>query len=38
MRLGYKFIFDDGYVKPYLGMGITLIKEWYISKINFSNT
>lgn len=38
MRLGYKFIYDDGYIKPYLGLGITGIKEGDMSKINVSNT
>ena len=35
-RLGYKFLFDGGYVKPYVGLGITKVKEDEIDKLKFS--
>ncbi len=37
-RLGYKFLFDNGYVKPYIGLGITRVKEEDIDKLKFSDT
>lgn len=32
-RLGYKFLFSKGYIKPYIGIGVTDIHEGNIDKI-----
>ncbi len=37
VRSGYKFSFDTGYIKPYVGLGITQIKEGEIGKLEFSS-
>ena len=37
-KLGYKFLFDNGYIKPYVGLGVTRVKEGDIDKLNFSGT
>mgnify|MGYP000847964864 FL=1 len=38
VKAGYKFLFDNGYVKPYAGLGITKVKEGSIDKLHISNT
>ena len=37
-KLGYKFLFDNGYIKPYVGLGVTRVKEGDIDKLNFLGT
>ncbi|AMD94850.1 autotransporter domain-containing protein [Leptotrichia sp. oral taxon 847] len=37
-KLGYKFLFGNGYIKPYVGLGLTKVKEGDIDKLNFSGT
>ena len=36
-KLGYKFLFDRGYIKPYATLGITNVKEGEIDKLKFSD-
>ncbi len=36
-KLGYKFAFDTGYIKPYVGLGVTQVKEGEIGKLKFSS-
>ena len=37
-KLGYKFLFDNGYIKPYVDLGVTRVKEGDIDKLNFLGT
>lgn len=37
-RLGYKFLFSNGYIKPYIGAGVTNIHEGNIDKIEAGKT
>lgn len=37
-RVGYKWLADRGYIKPYLGVGMTHLREGRIGKLNFSDT
>ncbi|MDO5089475.1 MAG: spherulation-specific family 4 protein, partial [Leptotrichiaceae bacterium] len=37
-RIGYKYIFDKGYIKPYFGLGITNVREGRISKLGAGGT
>ena len=37
-RAGYKFLFENGYIKPYLGLGAIRVDEDAISRLKFSST
>ncbi|RRD39490.1 autotransporter protein [Leptotrichia sp. OH3620_COT-345] len=37
-RIGYKYMFEKGYIKPYLGLGITSVREGEISKLGIKGT
>ncbi len=37
-RLGYKLLFSKGYIKPYVGVGVTNIREGNIDKIGAGKT
>lgn len=37
-RIGYKYIFTNGYVKPYAGLGVTSVREGRISKLEAGGT
>ena len=37
-RLGYKYLFPNGYIKPYLGIGVLNLKEGAINKIGAKKT
>ena len=37
-RLGYKYLFTNGYIKPYLGIGVLNLKEGAINKIGAKKT
>ena len=36
-RAGYKFLFENGYIKPYLGLGAIRVDEDAISRLRFSS-
>lgn len=36
-RAGYKFLFENGYIKPYLGLGAIRVDEDAISRLKFSS-
>ncbi len=36
-RAGYKFLFENGYIKPYLGLGAIRVNEDAISRLKFSS-
>ena len=36
-RAGYKFLFENGYIKPYLGLGAIRVNEDAISRLRFSS-
>ena len=36
-RAGYKFLFESGYIKPYLGLGAIMVNEDAISRLKFSS-
>ena len=36
-RAGYKFLFENGYIKPYLGLGAIMVNEDAISRLKFSS-
>ena len=36
-RAGYKFLFENGYIKPYLGLGVIRVNEDAISRLKFSS-
>ena len=36
VKSGYKFLFDTGYIKPYVALGVTQVKEGEIDKLKFS--
>ena len=37
-KLGYKYYFNNGYIKPYFGLGVTKVDEGKIEKIGASET